>query len=166
MKNITEFNLKTFQSEVFDEFGKIKATIGVANFYSKGYGSLEKFKTIAGEPDLKNGLFVKAVLNFFSFLGKKAKTKILNKPDFIELQTKAAQIAGNPKIKMILRPALKREIRSDLSKEAVNVKLIKVITVLLTRKEIVKEFSIEPNTRLFSLIALKILQSGISNYCR
>lgn len=166
MNSNTAFDLKAFQSEVFDDFNIMKATIGVAQFYSKGFGSLEKFKKIADTPDLNDGLFIKAVLRFFSLLGKKANTNILNKPEFVEVQTKAAQIADNPKIKRILSPALKREIRSDLFREAIHVKLVKVVTVSLTRKEIVEEFFIEKDVRLFSLIALKILRGGISNYCR
>jgi hypothetical protein len=51
MSTNTEFDLKNFQSEVFDDFNKLKATVSVALFHSKGYDSPEKFKEIAGEPD-------------------------------------------------------------------------------------------------------------------
>lgn len=165
MNTDIEFDLKLFQSEVFDELTNMKAVFGFSQFHSKGFGSPEKFKKVVGVPDEKYGLVIKAILKFFSFLGKKADTNILNKPEFVEMERKAAEIADNPKIKRILCPALKKEIRSDLFREAVHVKLVKVLTVSLTQKEITEEFFIEKDVRLFSLIALKILRINISHYC-
>ena len=165
MKTNSEFDLKKFQSEVFDELTNMKAVFGLSQFHLKGFGSSEKFKKRIGDPDAKYGLVIKAILRFFSFLGKKANTNILNKPEFVEMERKAAEIADNPKIKRILCQALKKEIRSDLFKEAVHVKLVKVLTVSLTQEEIIEEFFIEKDVRLFSLIALRILRTRISHYC-
>lgn len=162
----TEFDLKTFQSEVLNDFNGIKATIGFSNFYKKGYESPEKFKKISNEPNLKIGFITKIFLKLISGLGKRADKNILSEPKFIELENKAAKIVNNPKIKSILCSALKKEVKSDLFKEAKEIKLIKVVTALLAEKRLVEEFSIERNVRLFALIALKIGQKGVSKYCR
>lgn len=165
MKTSTEFDLRNFQSEVFNDFNNLKATMAVALFHSKGYGTPEKFKEIAGEPDLKIGFVMEKVLKFFSFLGKKAKKDILETPDFLERKRKAAKIAGNPKIKKLLCRALKKEISPDLFTEAKMVRIVKIVTTLLTKEELTEKFSIEKDVRVFSLIAIKIYRDGTANYC-
>jgi hypothetical protein len=166
MKLDTEFDLMVFQSEVFDDFTKIAATVSVALFHSNGYGSPEKFKEITKQPGLETGFLMTILLRFFSFLGKRAKGNILEKPDFIEKERKARKIADNPKIKKILCRALKREISPDLFREARQVKLVKIITTLLLKDELIKELAIEKDVRLFSLIVIKIYRQGVENYCR
>jgi len=160
-----ESDLKTFQSEVFNDFRSILATMAAALFHSKGYDSPGKFKEIAGEPGLEIGLIMKRVLKIFSFMGKRAEKNILKKSDFIYKEKQAAEIVENPKIKKLLCRALEKEISHDLFYEALLVKMVKITTSLLLEDEIIKEFPIEKDVRLFSLITVKIYREGIGNYC-
>jgi hypothetical protein len=109
---------------------------------------------------------MKGVLKFFSFLGKRANKGILNEPDFIEKEKKAAAIADHPKIKKILCRKLRKEISPGLSTEAKMAGIVKIITTLLIKDELIKEFSVEKDVRLFSLMALKIYRQNVANYCR
>ena len=160
----TEFDLKNFQSEVFNDFNAMKATFGLANFYLKDYKSIENGEETFDVSFSPIGLFTKGVIKFFSFLGKRADKNILNQPDFIEKEKRAIKIVNDPKIKRILCQAFRKEIWTDLFKEGIQVKTVKVVTARLTEKNIFEGFSIEKDVRLFSLITYKILQKK-GRYC-
>lgn len=165
MDTNNDFNLKTFQSEVFEDFKAIKATMSFALLHSKGYKSNPHFEDNLDLSFSPIGLFTRGFLTLFSFLGKKAKKNHLTKPEFIEKEKEAARIAYNPKVKKILCRALRKKITPDSIKEVKQVRIINIVTTLLTKEKIAEELSIEKDVRLFSLIAFKIYRMGVTNYC-
>ena len=158
----TEFDLRSFQSEVFKDFTSLKLNLGAAHLYRGGYKVFQKKTELQFS---KGGLLNRAVFSILSFFGKRMDKSIFNKSDFIEKEKKSAEIAHHPKIKEMLCQSLKREKWTDLLYEDMIAKMVKIITFTLTTREIMEEFSIEKDVRLFSLIILRIHHESIENYC-
>lgn len=160
MSTNQDFDLKTFQSEVLNDFTGIQMSFSVAR---ADFKDLDNDKELKSHPVM--GFFVRAGVSGFGWLAKRTERNVESKPDYSEQDAKATTITNSPKIQKLLCPKLKAEISANLPVEAIRARMVSIITTLLTRSDIADEFSIERNVRLFSLIILKIWQTGIDKYC-
>jgi hypothetical protein len=165
MNKISDFDLKTFQSDVFQNLGKLRAVMGFARVYSKGIESIPNYDDFIDRSFSPTGLFARWILAVFSFLGKGAKKNILDKPEFKERERRSAEILDNPRIKEVLCRVLRKEVNPGLFLERVQARIVRVVTASLTETEIAEELSIEKDAQLFSLMIYKIWQKGVGNYC-
>ena len=160
MSTSPTFDLKTFQSEVFNDFTTVQLALHGASL------DLNKFK---GKVDLgcsPIGMFARALISLLRWAGRRSERAVKTKADFPRLQAKAANIASDSKIKKLLCPKLKAEISANLPVEAIRARMVRIVTAVLADKAIAEEFSIETEARLYSLVILKIWQTGIDAYCR
>ena len=159
MSTHPEFDLKAFQSEVFNDFTAVQLALQMTSL------DLDKIK---GRVDLgcsPIGIFARTLISLFRWAGKRSERAVKTRPDFLEMQAKAASIVGDSRIRKLLCPKLKAEILSNLPIEAMRSRMVRIVTDSLTDVELTAEFSIESDVRLFSLMTLKIWQEGISEYC-
>ena len=164
---MNESDLKDFQSDVLNHFNNLRANIGLYNFNQLDRKEFEKIiqnKMPDNVVTIPAKIFFRTLYEFFSFFGKRAKKK-MNEPDLIRKSKLAAQIIFNERIEKMLCPKIRDEIKLNQFDEWVQVKLIAILTRLLTNSRIAKEFSIEKDAQLFSLMALNIWHKGIVNYC-
>jgi len=158
MAKVNEFDLKTFQSEVFRDFKGLQLNAAFANIDLK---RLDK----ADGSFSPTGLFARAFLTAFRWLGRRGQKSTKSKPGFDEKDARAAEITSDPKIKKLLCPRLCAEILPDLPTEAMRARIVNVVTFALLDTKVAEEFSIEKDVRLFSLIILGVWQRGIDTYC-
>ena len=158
MSENTKFDLKHFQSEVLRHYNSLKREADdAALFAEKGYAGFEK-NSDAG--------FIKRIFNkFLIFLKMKFYNFYIKSEPFVELERKAVEIIENPKIKKILCPIFKRKISADFFREELEIEIMIIVTVSLTKRKAVEQFSIDKDERFFAMMTHKILQKGIERYC-
>jgi hypothetical protein len=162
MEITNEFDLKEFQSKVFKDFELLKANVA----FTKLYKDRQKLKNRFDMSFSIVGVFTRFVFSIFSFLGKRNSQVFLNKPDFIKKTEIAKGILESPKIRILLCAAFQKEITSELLDKHKQVKIVRIITTLLTKNDMLKEHSPDPDFRLFSIMVLNLWQKGLGNYCK
>ncbi len=165
MQKNAEFDLKKFQSEVFQEFETLKMIKAVALINSEKNYKVKNIKEKIEKPKLKEGLVINFLLKIIASAGKSAEQKFIEDDGFIKNEQKAKEIVENPNIKRVLCRKLKKEITSNLFIEAKMVKIVRILTDSLLEEETAKEFLIEKDAQLFSQMAFLIYNKGISNFC-
>jgi hypothetical protein len=157
MKIKTQFDLKKFQDEVLSRFESINKQIETARMISStGYAFSISSDT---------GFLKRFVLNLLNPIGKYFNNAYFNSPIFLENEKYAMELINTPKILNTICQYLRKRNLSIFFKEELEIEVLLIVTEVLTQKEIAKEFSIEKNKELFSMITSKILEKGFEDYC-
>jgi len=153
------FDLKDFQSQVFKNYKSLESGFkDAALFAEKGAGALLK--------NPNHGFFKRRFLKILAGFRVKFHNAYVNSTPFIEIQQKAEEIIENPKIKKTICESFKKNISLNSFKEELEVEIVITLTTILTKKSIAKEFSIEKDKLLFSIMTYKILEKGTDVYCK
>jgi hypothetical protein len=152
------FNLKDFQSQVFTNYKSLKRGFDDAVLFAeKGSAALIK--------NPKHGLVKRNIMKILVIFKIKFHNFYIKSAPFVKMAQKAEEIIENPKIKKIFCARFKKKISTDFFIEELEIEVINTLTASLTKHDMAEEFSIENDKLLFSMMAYKILQKGIENYC-
>jgi hypothetical protein len=164
MIELENFDLNLFQSSVVQEYAVLKKMKEALSQYSENPDA--RFHIDTDQQGYWSSLIWKGVFKVVGILEKNALQEYSGKPENIEYAKKSKYIVNHPKIKQLLCPSLEKEIHDDLLDEEKDIKTIKVVTSLIIKENIIKEFSIDLDAKLFAYMIDNILQKNIKSYCQ
>lgn len=154
MANSDDFDLNTFQNEVWNEYSSYRNMNATKNF----------------PDDLKKGFRGSPAGCFFiplGFLLDKFVTKVRkeqsDKKNWEGFEKEAYELRKEPEIrKEICHSITKLKQYEVLTEE----KFVRILTATISQPKLVKKFVIPNNAVLYGIIAHQIFQTGVENYCK
>lgn len=150
-----DFDFEDFRTRVWNDFSFLKSRKKIDEI------STDEIKD-EFRKDLRGCFFI-PFLDLGDWFGKKYFDKELEKRNFREFEKEAEDLLAHAEIKKIICKALKDAGRTEILTED---RFFNVVTRTLAEKDLRKQFVIPLEPMLFACVLLKILETGMGNFCR
>lgn len=155
MTEDADFDFEEFRTKVWNDFSFLKSRERIDELSSDEIK--DKFKR---NP---RGCFFIPFLSLGDRIGKRYFDKEAEKRNFREFEKEAQDLLAHAEIKEIICKALKDAGQTEILTED---RFFNIVTQTLAEKDLRKQFVIPLEPMLFACVLLKILETGMGNFCR